>query len=117
MVVAYLLFWPVPAEPVSWLAPTLPGFTGVFAPNTLLSGCASSTSVTSLTQILISNFTKAGVGGVGYDPNSEFSLLDSSSFFANAGGLTESVVLLGLGGVVVTARSINRLRERHAATH
>ncbi len=36
--VAYLLCWPVPAEPVSWLAPTPRGFTGVFAPNTRLSG-------------------------------------------------------------------------------
>ena len=38
VVVAYLLCWPVPAEPVSWLAQTSPGFTGVFAPNTQLSG-------------------------------------------------------------------------------
>jgi sugar lactone lactonase YvrE len=36
--VAYLLFWPVPAEPVSWGAPTAPGFIGVFARNTNLSG-------------------------------------------------------------------------------
>src|SRR4029079_18458199 len=38
VVVAYLLCWPVPAEPVSWLPQTPPGFTGVFAPNTQLSG-------------------------------------------------------------------------------
>jgi sugar lactone lactonase YvrE len=38
VVVAYLLVWPVPAEPVSWLAPAPPGFTGAFAPNTQLSG-------------------------------------------------------------------------------
>lgn len=38
VVVAYLLFWPVPAEPVSWLAQTPPGYTGAFAPNTQLSG-------------------------------------------------------------------------------
>lgn len=37
-VVAYLLSWPVPAEPVSWLAPAPPGFTGAFAANTQLSG-------------------------------------------------------------------------------
>jgi sugar lactone lactonase YvrE len=37
-VVAYLCFWPVPAEPVSWSAPQPPGFTGAFAPNTRLSG-------------------------------------------------------------------------------
>lgn len=37
-IAAYLLFWPVPAEPVSWLAPTPPGYTGVHAPNTRLSG-------------------------------------------------------------------------------
>jgi sugar lactone lactonase YvrE len=36
--VAYLLSWPVPAEPVSWLAPTPQGFTGAFAPNTRLAG-------------------------------------------------------------------------------
>jgi len=33
---AYLCFWPVPAEPVAWAAPTPPGFTGPFAPNTRL---------------------------------------------------------------------------------
>jgi sugar lactone lactonase YvrE len=35
---AYLLFWPVPIEPVSWVAPTPPGFTGPYAPNTRLAG-------------------------------------------------------------------------------
>jgi len=34
----YLCFWPVPAEPVTWRAPTPPGFTGAFAPNTRLAG-------------------------------------------------------------------------------
>jgi len=37
-VAAYLCFWPVPAEPVSWSAPTPPGYTGAHAPNTRLSG-------------------------------------------------------------------------------
>jgi sugar lactone lactonase YvrE len=37
-VAAYLCFWPVPAEPVAWLAPTPPGYTGVHASNTRLSG-------------------------------------------------------------------------------
>ena len=37
-VAAYLCFWPVPAEPVSWPAQTPPGYTGAFAPNTRLSG-------------------------------------------------------------------------------
>lgn len=32
--VAYFSFWPVPIEPMSWPAPTPPGYTGVFAPNT-----------------------------------------------------------------------------------
>ena len=36
--IAYLCFWPVPAEPVSWQAQTPPGYTGAFAPNTRLSG-------------------------------------------------------------------------------
>jgi len=36
--VAYLCFWPVPAEPVSWPASTPPGYTGAHAPNTRLSG-------------------------------------------------------------------------------
>ena len=35
-VAAYLCFWPVPIEPVSWRAPTPPGFTGPYAPNTRL---------------------------------------------------------------------------------
>lgn len=35
---AYLAFWPLPAEPVAWKAPTPPGFTGVYAPNTKLAG-------------------------------------------------------------------------------
>jgi outer membrane protein assembly factor BamB len=34
----YLLFWPVPAEPVSWQAPVPPGYIGPHAPNTRLSG-------------------------------------------------------------------------------
>ena len=37
-VAAWLCFWPVPAEPVAWQAPTPPGFTGAFAPNTRLAG-------------------------------------------------------------------------------
>lgn len=35
-VAAYLCFWPVPIEPVSWQAPAPPGFTGPYAPNTRL---------------------------------------------------------------------------------
>lgn len=35
---AYLCFWPVPADPVSWQAPTPPGFTGPYEPNTRLAG-------------------------------------------------------------------------------
>ena len=38
--VAYLFFWPVPIDPVSWAAPTPPGYTGAYAPNTRLPGCA-----------------------------------------------------------------------------
>jgi sugar lactone lactonase YvrE len=34
----YLLFWPVPAEPVPWRAPVPPGYTGAYAPNARLSG-------------------------------------------------------------------------------
>jgi sugar lactone lactonase YvrE len=37
-IAAYLCFWPVPIEPVSWSAPVPPGFTGPYAPNTRLSG-------------------------------------------------------------------------------
>jgi sugar lactone lactonase YvrE len=37
-IVAYLCFWPVPIEPVAWAAPTPPGFTGPYAPNTRLAG-------------------------------------------------------------------------------
>ncbi len=40
-VVAYLCFWPVPAEPVSWSAPSPPGFTGAYAPNSRLAGLRS----------------------------------------------------------------------------
>ena len=36
--VAYLCLWPVAAEPVSWAAPTPPGYTGAHAPNTRLAG-------------------------------------------------------------------------------
>ena len=35
-IAAYLCFWPVPIEPVSWPAPTPPGFTGAYEPNTRL---------------------------------------------------------------------------------
>jgi sugar lactone lactonase YvrE len=38
---AYLCFWPVPIEPRSWSAPTAPGFTGPYAPNTRLAGLRS----------------------------------------------------------------------------
>ena len=34
----YLLFWPVPAEPVAWQASVPPGYTGAYAPNTRLAG-------------------------------------------------------------------------------
>ena len=33
VVVAYLCFWPVPIDPVSWQAPAPPGYTGVHVPN------------------------------------------------------------------------------------
>ena len=36
--VLYLLFWPVPAEPVAWEASVPPGYTGAHTPNTRLSG-------------------------------------------------------------------------------
>lgn len=35
---AYLAFWPVPIEPVSWNAPAAPGYTGPHAPNNRLAG-------------------------------------------------------------------------------
>lgn len=35
---AYLCFWPVPAEPRAWAAPTPPGYVGAYAPNTRLAG-------------------------------------------------------------------------------
>jgi len=38
LVAAYLCLWPVPISPVSWPAPTAPGYTGAFAPNTKLAG-------------------------------------------------------------------------------
>lgn len=37
-VIGYLCLWPVPATPVSWPAPTPPGYSGPFAPNTRLAG-------------------------------------------------------------------------------
>ncbi|HEY4175554.1 MAG TPA: SMP-30/gluconolactonase/LRE family protein [Kofleriaceae bacterium] len=38
VVLGYFCLWPVPADPRSWPAPTAPGFTGEFAPNTHLAG-------------------------------------------------------------------------------
>lgn len=35
-VTAYLCFWPVPVEPVSWQAPAAPGYSGPHAPNNRL---------------------------------------------------------------------------------
>ncbi len=32
----YLAFWPVPVDPVAWIAPPAPAYEGVFAPNTYL---------------------------------------------------------------------------------
>jgi sugar lactone lactonase YvrE len=37
-VIAFLLTWPVPIDPVAWQAPPNPGYTGVFAPNERLAG-------------------------------------------------------------------------------
>lgn len=37
-VVAYLLFWPVPVDPLAWQAPQAPGYVGVHAPNGRLAG-------------------------------------------------------------------------------
>lgn len=39
--VAYLLLWPVPAEPVAWSVLTPPGYTGVYAPNDRLKGLST----------------------------------------------------------------------------
>lgn len=36
VLIAYLLFWPVPVSPVTWTAPENPGYTGVYAPNDIL---------------------------------------------------------------------------------
>ena len=32
----YLLFWPVPIDPLAWTPPEAPSLTGVYAPNSLL---------------------------------------------------------------------------------
>lgn len=37
-VAGYLFFWPVPADPRSWTAPTAPGYIGPHVPNTRLAG-------------------------------------------------------------------------------
>lgn len=39
--VAYLAFWPVPAEPLAWSAPIPPGYVGPYAPNTRLASLRS----------------------------------------------------------------------------
>lgn len=36
--IGYLLFWPVPIEPVAWQAPAAPGYSGAHARNTRLAG-------------------------------------------------------------------------------
>jgi len=38
---AYLLFWPVPVQPVAWQAPKDAGYSGAHAPNTRLAGLQS----------------------------------------------------------------------------
>ncbi len=38
LVLAYLLFWPVPIDPVAWDAPKSTGYTGLFTPNMELAG-------------------------------------------------------------------------------
>lgn len=38
VLVAYLLAWPVPVEPVTWTAPAAPGYVGPHAPNQRLAG-------------------------------------------------------------------------------
>jgi hypothetical protein len=44
-----------------------------------------------LTQIFLSTFTRAVVGGVSYDPTTDIGLLGGSSFFDDAGGLSGTV--------------------------
>jgi hypothetical protein len=44
-----------------------------------------------LTQVFVSSFTRTVVGGVSYDPNSDFGVFGGSSFFDDAGGLNASV--------------------------
>jgi hypothetical protein len=46
----------------------------------------------SLTQIFVSNFTRAVVGGVSYDPYSDIGLISPPSFFDDSGGLNASVM-------------------------
>ena len=36
VLLAYLLFWPVPVDPVTWKAPTSVGYVGAFQPNQFL---------------------------------------------------------------------------------
>ena len=38
LLAAYLVFWPVPVQPVAWTAPPAPGYQGVHAANTRLAG-------------------------------------------------------------------------------
>lgn len=38
LLVAYLVWWPVPVEPVEWVAPADPGYSGPFVVNTQLAG-------------------------------------------------------------------------------
>jgi sugar lactone lactonase YvrE len=38
LLTAYLSLWPVPVEPVAWIAPAAPGYTGVHATNNRLNG-------------------------------------------------------------------------------
>ena len=38
LIVAYFALWPVPVTPVAWEAPPDPGYTGPFAPDSLLTG-------------------------------------------------------------------------------
>ncbi|MGY0583412.1 MAG: SMP-30/gluconolactonase/LRE family protein, partial [Paraglaciecola chathamensis] len=38
---SYLLFWPVPVEPVAWQAPKNPGYLGLYASNTKLANLES----------------------------------------------------------------------------
>jgi len=107
---AYLLFWPVPVDPVSWQAPVDHGFVDPFAPNNLLK---------SATGIDLGEFEGPEDATLGYDGRIYITTSDGSIIRVQNRGVSEFVNVGGrpLGietdhdGALIVANAVSGLQR------